>query len=440
MNEGVLRMTLVRQLPELTLRGSIANITMANLTTEQKTKVEEIFQKVRSHKALQRNRAQVMKGLGATIRGDFAEKIAAEQEYDIAIWRGVVNILYHKDYTFKCSHCAATTYLTQRGKPKPIDRQQIPCPSCKMAVVDNPGCSNYQHGQVVNHQQAQNDFKSFRENTPTFKSTIEYQGGTNKYLDPDKILEDEEQTKKFFSEFVWNYFRQQIKENKRKSNKTQQEVSGPADQMILEMLISTCVKLKVDYSCDRMLFNGCYTIQVPVLQTSPEFSIDLAFILEVANQNGITIRINQHSIDVLSQYSAPSMTVTVVKSEHVTMVEDQNTQEDGEATGFSVSQVSHRTVSGGTMDQEDHETNYDLIEAFEKTRDSLPDNDCKRIFDIYRQEGCEYDAYCNLFEEDGMPKIKNVAKMLNITTRAVKQHRETIRVYCLSNGFVPEKV
>lgn len=432
-------MTLVRQLPELTLRGSIANITMANLTNEQKNKVDKIFQKVRTHKALQKNRVQVMKGLGATIRGDYAEKIAAEQEYDIAIWRGVVNILYHKDYTFKCSHCEATTYLTQRGKPKPIDRQQIPCPSCKMAIVEDPGCSDYQIGQVVNHAEAQQRFKSFRANTPTFKSTIEYIDGENKYQDPDKILNDDEQLKKFFGEFIWNYFRQQIKENKRKSNKTLNNISGPADQMILELIVSACVKLKIDFSCDKMLFNGRYTVQLPVLQTTPEFSVELAEIIEISRQNGIDIQINSHSIDVIAQYSAPTLNVTVIKSEHVNMVEDHNTQVDGEATGFSVSQVSHRTVSGGTMDQEDHEAHFDLVEAFEKTRNALPDNECRRIFDIYRQEGCEYDAYCNLFAEDGIPKIKNVAKMLQITTRAVKQHRETIRVYCLCNGFIPDR-
>lgn len=430
-------MTLVRQLPELTLRGSIANITMANLTQDQIKHVTEIFQKVKSHKVLQSNRAQVIKGLGYTIRNDYAEKLAAEQEYDIAIWRGVVNILYHKDYTFQCTHCSASTYLTQRGKPKAIDRQQVPCPNCKMAVVENPGCSDYKAGDIVNHTEAQERYKSVSDNTPTFTSTIYYVGGENKYLDPDKILNDEAQLKKFFGEFVWNYFRQQIKENKRKSNKTHLEVSGPADQMILELILSACQKLKISHSCDKMLFNGRYTVQLAVLQTAPEFSVELAQILKIAKENEIDVEINKNSIDVKARYSAPSMTVQVIRSEHVTMIEDQNIQEDGEAKGFSVSQVSHRTVAGGTMDQEDHEACYDLREASERTRRALPDNDCRRIFDIYKQDGIEYDAYCNLFNEE-VPKIKNVAKMLQITPRAVKQHRETIKIYCLSNGFIPD--
>lgn len=413
---------------------------MAHLTEEQKAKVEEVFQKVRTHKALQRNRTQVMKGLGVTIRGDYSDRAVAEQEYDIAIWRGVVNILYHKDYTFQCTHCKATTYLTQRGKPKPIDRLQVPCPSCKMAIVENPGCSDYAPGQVVNHAEAQQKYRSFSQDTPTFRSTIDYVGGDNKYDDPDKILNDDEQLKKFFGEFIWNYFRQQIKENKRKSNKTHIDLTGPADAMILELIISACVRLKVDISCDRMLFNGRYTIQIPVLQTSPEFSIELASILAIANENEVQVDITNNSIEVVAQYSAPTLTISVVKSEHITMIEDGNTQEEGEATGFSVSQVSHRTAAGGNMEQEDHEAFYDLREASLRTRNALPDNECKRIFDIYLQNGSEYDAYCNQFEEDGIPKIKNVAKMLQITPRAVKQHRETIRVHCLNSGFIPDKV
>ena len=430
-------MTLVRQLPELTLRGSIANITMANLTNEEMRHVEEVYKKVRSHKVLQSNRAQVINGLGFTIKNDYSEKQAAEQEYDIAIWRGVVNILYHKDYTFYCTHCNASTYLTQRGKPKTIDRQQVPCPNCKMAVVDEPGCSDYAVGQIVNHSEAQERFKNVSENTPTFKSTISYVSGDHKYADPDQILNDDEQLKKFFGEFVWNYFRQQIKENKRKSNKTHVELSGPADQMILELIISTCVRLKANYSCDKMLFNGRYTVQIAILQTSPEFSIELSQIIELAKENDVEVVINKNSIDVKARYSSPTLTVGVMRSEHVTMVEDQNTQVDGEAKGFSVSQVSHRTVAGGTMDQEDHEACYDLREASERTRRSLPDNDCRRVFDIFKQEGIEYDAYCNLFNEE-IPKIKNVAKMLSITPRAVKQHRETIKIYCLTHGFVPD--
>jgi ribosomal protein L33 len=432
-------MTVVRQLPVLPLRGSIANITMANLTQEQQQHMASIFAKVRDSSVLQSNKIQAMKSLGVTIKSDYVDKQAAEQEFNIAIWRGIVNILYHRDYTFQCSHCESSTYLTQRGKPKAIDRLQVPCPNCKMAKVKDSGCSDYVVGQVINHAEAQERFKYVASNTPTFQSTIEYVAGDRKYPDPYKILNDEDQLKKFFSEFIWNYFRQQIKENKRVSNKSSVQLTGPADHMVLELIIDLCKRSSVEHFCDKVPMNGTYKITASILQTSPEFTVELAAIILYANQHDVQVLVEKSQIIIITNYSAPTITVSVTKSEHINVLEDQETQEDGEATGFSVSQVDHRTIGGYRMDQEDHISVIDLKDASEKTRRSLPDNECRKIFDIYMQTGIEYDAYCNLFADDRVPKIKNLAKMLNITTCAVKQHRETIKIHCMLHDFVPER-
>lgn len=434
-------------MPELYLRGSIANITMANLKPHEKEHISEIFEIVSNHPEMIRHKAKVMKELGVTIRGDYAEdRSAAEQEFQIAVWRGCVNIFYHRNYTFKCMHCESSTYLTQRGKPKPFERIQTPCPNCRMAIVDNPGCSDFQPGECVNHDDIQNMFKHIPNNTPTFKSTITYIEGDYKYKNAEEIINCPKQLKRFFGEFVWNYFRQQIKENKRKEDKKPIQISGPADEMIVEEIISLCTRLKIWYSIDTskqktyIPSGGKYTIKLYGLLTPPEFSIELAAISQTAREYGIIIDIDHNQIEVFVHPNPPTIAVTVIKPEHISVIDNQlTTSDDGESTGFTVNQISYRTLGAERMDLENHVFSTDMNEASTRTRGSLPDGNCKYIYDIYCQIGPLYERFSEEYG-DGIPKINHVAAFLGITPRAVKQFRETIKIHCLANDFTPELV
>ncbi len=122
----------VRQMPGLYLRGSLANITMPNLTSEQRAHVDELFALITTHPEMQRHKARFMKELGTTIAADYADdRVIAEQEYKIAVWKCLVELFYHRKYSFQCKACGSNTYMTKRSKPKVIDRIQIPCPNCQ---------------------------------------------------------------------------------------------------------------------------------------------------------------------------------------------------------------------------------------------------------------------------------------------------------------------
>lgn len=433
-------MAIIRQMPGLYLRGSIANVTMANLTPEEKRHIEEIFDYVTNHEEMIRHKQKVMKEFGVTIRADYTDRAVAEQEYNIAVWRGLVSIFYHRKYSFQCMKCGATESLTQRGKPKPIDRMVVPCPVCRMAEVVDPGCSEYKPGDIINHDEAQEKFKSIGFDTPTFKSCIRPIPQDKKYENPEQIISCPKQLKRFFGEFVWNYFRQQIKENKRKEhNKKPVKVSGPADQMTVESIVSLCSRMNVDYNRHHKIepINGHYSICLDGLLTPPEFSIELAVIRSMMEVSGVIIRITPNAIEVDVAQNPPVVTVSIIRSEHVTVIDNQLTVvEDDDNSGFSIGQIGYKTIGAEKMDQDDHVQVTDMREAAVRTRESLPDGDCKAVYDIYSQIGPLYDKFSEMYGE-GVPRINHIADFLGITTRAVKQCRETIGVHCLANDFVP---
>jgi len=432
---------IIRQMPGLYLRGSIANITMVGLSPEEKAHIELVFDHVIHHEEMVRHKQKVMKEFGVTIRADYADdRAAAEQEFNIAVWRGLVSIFYHRTYEFECTNCGATASLTQRGKPKPIDRMVTPCPVCHMAEIVDPGCSDHNPGDLVNYTELQERYKLVGFGTPTFKSCIRPIPKEKKYDNPDEIIGCPKQLKRFFGEFVWNYFRQQIKENKRKEhNKTPVEITGPADQMIVELILSLCSRMNVDYNRHHKVepVNGRYTIDLLGLLTPPEFSIELALVRVLAESHGVVVTTTAQAIEIAVHPNPPTIKVSIVRAAHVTIIDNQLTvTDDEENSGFSISQVSYKTVGARRMDQDDHVQTTDIREAATRTRAALPDGDCQSVYDIYCQIGPVYDKFSEVYG-NGTPRINHIADFLGITARAVKQCRDVIQVQCLANDFVP---
>jgi len=82
------------QMPELYLRGSLCNVTMRNLTENQKEEIDGIVSEVKDDPLLQPCRVQFRNVLSYTIGIDYKDSEAADQEYQIAVWRAVVAAKY----------------------------------------------------------------------------------------------------------------------------------------------------------------------------------------------------------------------------------------------------------------------------------------------------------------------------------------------------------
>ncbi|MDB4490251.1 hypothetical protein N9045_01910 [bacterium] len=432
-------MPIVRQLPSLsTLRGSLANVTMANLTEDQQTVIEDVVQKVSNHPGMNKHKRSMVKALASTIGADYHDdRAAAEEEYLIAIWRAAVNLLYHTKYSFRCKSCNESSYITKSSKPKQFDRQYPVCPACNCVEVKTNGDTSYQQGQFVEFKEFQSSYEHFSDlqKSPTSKSPILSISGAKQHNNSQDILSDPKQLVKFFSEFAWNYFKQHIKENKIQIKKKEVQISGPADEVITKDIISLCDKLKADYFYCKETQNkiGVTVINCNTNLTTPEFTLKLAEILAKAKKHQIEVKIKKSTIEVLHNNSAPFIKSTIKTSEHVLIMESQDSHNDDQ-TGTTISQISYRTVGANAMHQEDHTQTIDAIDVMEVIRKSLPDGDCKNVFDIYSSQGETYLQFSNKYG-DRKPAINHISDHLNITTRTVKQHIDIIKINMLAHGL-----
>ncbi len=472
----------VRQMPELYLRGSLANITMKGLTTTQRDHVEGLVRKIATHPDMQRHKIKFMKELSVTIAADYADdREIAEQELRVAIWRGVVDLFYHHKYTFECQACKSPTYMTKRSKPKAIDRIQTPCPNCRCVEISDPGdIEVLQHrvrdnNKFITIEEFQASYADMPDGfaAPTYKTTIQAIAGVKKYADPQSIIDDDKQLRKFFGEFVWNYFRQQINENKRKEhNKEPQGILGDTDWLLTQEVISLCNQMGVDYNfCEKTEpEHGAYNIKICGLTTPPEFTAEFARIRSKGELYGVTIRAGVQTIEVMVSPDATPMPVhqewgmpngktkwiiaqmeeppvggkllsqhqiEVYRPEHVSVMDNfASPTEESDNSDFTITQISYRTIGGERMDSDNHIDTVDNSEVMTTIRASIPDGCCKDVFDILSGQGDISFRFTTKYG-DSPPKINHIAEFLGITARAVNEHKKTIGVHMHYNDFVP---
>ena len=433
-------MAIIRQMPGIYLRGSLANVTMKELTQDQIDFCNRVTKQIASSPGMAKHRFKMTQVLGETIGADYKIRTDAEQEYYIAIWRGVVNLFFHRYYTFKCEACNGTHRIAKTtGLPVAINQIKTPCPACNQCKVTDPGDTDFEEEQFVDYEEFQNSYKDFTTGIPECGSTIKAIKGEKRYKNPQEILDDSEQMTKFFGEFVWGYFKQQLRENHRtEHNKKPVLISGRADQIITEMILSACKKLKINtiFCKELQPENEWWTIGLYGVHTPPEFTGELIPILDKSKELGVKIVIKQTCIQIQEVKSADIIEAFVIKPEHVSVLEN-NTSISDKDEGFTIDQMSFKTVKGEKMDLEDHVRTIELRDTMEEVFDSLPDGNCRLIFQLYTQNGEIYDRFHQEYKSPGEPKQGHMAKFLGITPRVVKGHIAHIKHTCLANGLTP---
>jgi hypothetical protein len=432
---------------ELLLRGSLANVTMASLTDEEQRDVSEVIEKIANHPEMVRHKNRFMKELGVTIGADYHDdRRAAEEEFKIAIWRATVGLLYHRKYTFQCCSCGSMSYKTKTGQHKPLDRRYPACPNCNNVRVTHQGETNFAEGSYVQHEKFQDSYKDFTpaQDAPRCESPIKSIPGPKVYSDTtaDTILNDDRQLVKFFGEYVWNYFRQTLKENNRAEHrKTPQRICGPADWVIVQEFLSLCSRMRLNFNyCSKTQpEKGVYHIAILGLRTPPEFSAEFAALRQKGVENGIIVECTDSMIMIHQNSDAPDLEAYIIKPEHVLILDGYASESDSDDDGksFTISQASYRTVGTERMKLEDHVEEIDTSDVIEAVRASLPDGECKQVFDIWAGRGQVYYDFSESFG-DGRACINHIARHLGITTRAVNQYKDTIKVNMLAHGMMPE--
>jgi len=433
-------MPLPRQLPKLCLRGSLANITMANITPQERERINNLTIQIANHPELQPKRTSIIKNYAATIGGDYHDRSVADNEYLISIWRGVVNLFYHRKYTFRCAACGEAHYTTKRNRIAPIDRQQLVCPNCGQVKVSNAGATGLAVGQFISYDEFENIASQFPDGqAPSCQTPIEYIPGDRIYQNPEDLLADKVQVRKFFGEVSWNYVRQQIRENARVEHKKDvQTITGRADEIIFQELISLCRKMKLDcrYDLDLSTYkNKTFDVCITGLLTPPEFSAELALLRKRALQNDVVLFSEKNCVCVLKDSSAPFITGKVSMPEHVMYHEECGNDQDG----FTIGQLWFKTRGGERMEPDDHVKRTDIMDVLEAIRRALPDGTCQAVFDIVSGQGDTYKAFSDEYG-DSSPRKCQIAEFLRVPHRVVGVCRQQIKINCLLHGFEPGAV
>lgn len=437
----------LRQLPQLYLRGSIANETMKNLSPDEQTEISNLVVKLTKLPLLAGHKQEFITQLGKTIGGDYHEDPStALAEYQVAIWRGLVYLKYHADYAYQCEACGSGEYRTLQNSRKKFDRRYPICPNCsKVKIIsDEPSTNSF-----VDFDQLQEHIKLNPTDHPKHISPIIALKGQSKVQNWQDILNDHDQIYKFFGEFIWNYFRQHLRENEIRFHNTEPTIiSGPADHLVVEEIVSLFKKHKVEHSYQKKAnpYNGYYNIGVRLLIVPKNISDHLRRILNKYENLKIEITISESEIKVRQSNCASHTTASIVCPEEVFIQTERVRTEDTDSC--SIYEITHSRVKCEDDMQEDGIAKIESEDLIAVIRKSLPDG-ARNVFDIITGQGEIYQKFSlhierntdeKLDKSDRPPRQVHIAKFLRVSNRQVNQWLSDIRVQCLAHNLADHDV
>jgi hypothetical protein len=446
-------MAKVRQQAEVFLRGSLANVTMKNLTPEQRSRIEELMVTVGEHEVLAGHKQEFIYQLGATIAADYHDNInAAQEEFQIAVWRGLVHLLYHADYNFECSLCHSTSFLSQSNRITQFNRCFNFCPVCNGCLVSDPCDSIF----LVDDPLTQEEYlyvvdrlQRERRVPPLIKSCIKAIRGATKIEDPERILNDPEQLKKFFGSFIWNYFRQILLENPiTKHQKRTIGLFGPTDKTAADSINLLLSDLKAfhiyhDVPERNKLFPidcSCYAITCdPMLLSPSDFYPRFWEIKErLISLNG-EVAINSNYIvvrDMQGQASYTEFSASVNSEVQIVNNVVGHRSDDGDSIDV-ISQLEDQHML------EDSANTVETHEIITHVQRCLPDGHCQAVFQLLLGTGPIYQDFVRQYPDtprvnQGVPHKNRMAKFLGCTPKDIKQCQQIIGVQLIAHGMAVE--
>lgn len=415
----------MRQLPKLYMRGSLANEIMVNMTKEQQIEASQVYHKVMAYDNVNKRKFAIRSALGQkSIRGDYKDPLACDQDFNIAVWKGVVELLFHHKYEYRCEVCNANSYRNKRNVSTPINKKLPICPNCKHIKITDPGDTNYRIGEYVKFEEYQQSYQHFTtQKPPKCESPINSIKADKKYSDPYKVIDDELQAGKFFGTYAFGYMKQQLRENKRVQKKTIESVEGPADQIIAQEIAAALHLLNMPH--DFVITQNDYVIK---LVNPLSFKLDVTSLIirkiEKAQINKIPVIISNKHISIPKTPIAPIIVGQILKGEYISQVQNNNSIDNND--GQLVDRLSDKTVRGTMISELHHTKAIEQLDCIAKVRDMLPDDECKRIFDIYIDDSAENVTFT---EQNELPvKKSTIAKYLGMKPKNIEPYINTIRM------------
>lgn len=427
------------QLPGLYLRGSISAQTMAGLSCEEVSVINGIVGQVANSCDLAADKNEFTKQLSLTIGGDYKDYEAAEAEFFIAIWRATIYLLHHRNYTYICSVCGATEYDTISGKRRAIDQQFKICPACNKAMYNRnivsikEECGQY---SILLNNSAIISNPSKKEICNILTSPINPIYGSKNIEDPQKILNDASQRNKWYTVWIWNYFRQILNENAIITHGLQQcSVSGLADRIAYDVIVNQLIKEKYKFYVDMAAVDSCkYEICLNIYSTKPEFSYFLMSMIKEYKAYGVDIIVDDTCIQVKGHEDMPIIDAVIsIDSEVNTISIDGPTSTNIDYNDDNWGDA----VESNVVNFEEHDGIEDYVsnEVMNCVRNHLPDDKTKAVFDILSQSGKNWVEFSRLWGGT-VPSKAHMAKFLGVSMDAIDVYKGIIADQCIANDMV----
>lgn len=436
------------QLPDLYIRGSIGTQTMSNLTQEQIAETDGIVRRIRDEPDLAGSKFEFCKQLGATIRADYySDRDVAEQEFTIAIWRATIHLLYHKSYSYRCKLCNCDEYTTKNGRTKVFDRQYKICPSCNSGYINTDGNNEpvilARHGKQYCLLSKDNTVIESDRHKSTLEdivsSPIDTIYGDTKIDNPYEVINDPIQRNKWYTIWIWNYFRQILNENIIKTNKQKVTASGPANyiafQLLLHELQSRRIKHYYDPSTLRQTSSDL-EVSFAIYATNPDFTTQVLIPLSIQYASeGVDLIISATSIKILAQKDAQMVSASFVTSSPVIMLSTESSSKSNNDTDNPDGSWRDIIEHNSRHDSYDnHIYDIEVKDLFTNIRQKLNNTLEQEVFDVYSQTGNTWDRFSNIWGQRQACKT-HIAKFFNISSKKVDEIKQNIAEQCEAYGL-----
>ena len=432
-------MSYERQLPYLYLRGSLNSITLKNITSEEKQKVELVFHNLLQEPELHKTRLKFIKRFNRTIRADYKDDVqCSEQDYIVALWRACADLLVHRKISgFVCGGCNANSYTNKKGMVIKFNQCYHISPCCEKVLVDNVIKSPEECTEL--------EFKSSM-------SPISAIRGDRKY--DDRLLSDREGLIKFISKHISNYQQMVIKENQRATYTTTTNTSISALSAAVAELVGVLRKYKHDVGIYMMVGakeipvsealidkaqSDNFILKFDTLSCNTDLIIQVMMILQENSKCGI-----MHTLDDghLCLSGDPEAKISVIRSAKEKISFNSGMANSGTDSN-SISDGLDNLAHGGTnaTPATNHERSIEIYDIINKIAGNLCDIS-KTIWILQVQssglslkgEPDRYDEYSSRYQGN---KFNNtdLAEYLGVNIGTVKRCRQEIEIHCRYYGL-----
>jgi hypothetical protein len=395
--------------------------------------ITEAYNKVMSYESVAVKRFTMRSALGQkSIRGDYKDPSICDQDFNIAIWKGVVELLLHHKYEYECAACSSRTYKNKRGLITPINKKEKICPNCKSVKITKTGNTTLTKNHYITFEEYQKSYEHLTDDdiAPQYTSPMIPIQMDKKYNDPYNVINDESQSGKFFGTYVYGYLKQQLRENKRVQKKTIETVEGQADLIIAQEITATFQQLNIAHDYIKE-YNKFIIKLIQPLLAKVEATSRLIQSLAKAQNAGISINIFDREIHILSHATAPIISGQIMKGKYISQTQNSTSIDDNTQI---VDLLNTKTVRGQMIEELKHTEIIEQNDFINNLRQTLPEGHCRAVFDIYLGDGESYSTFAE--STDGIIKKSTVAEYLGIKPKIVEQHISTIKLALLATSDI----